>query len=83
MLLSSRVLLFGESKRGRAIFVVPLRTLKAKGGMPYDYIGNSIVFPDDLALLALLIGVVNVMDDRKGMILMGQTRKKHFKNEKK
>ena len=29
------------------LFGVPLPTLTAKGGMPYDYIGNSIAFPDD------------------------------------
>ena len=32
---------------GGQLFGVPLPTLTAKGGMPYDYIGNSIAFPDD------------------------------------
>ena len=42
------VLLFrSKASAGGQLFGVPLPTLKAKGGMPYDYIGNSIAFPDD------------------------------------
>ena len=42
------VLLFGAKQaREGQLFGVPLPTLTAKGGMPYDYIGNSIAFPDD------------------------------------
>ena len=40
-------LLRSKASAGGQLFGVPLPTLKAKGGMPYDYIGNSIAFPDD------------------------------------
>ena len=36
-----------KASAGGQLFGVPLPTLTAKGGMPYDYIGNSIAFPDD------------------------------------
>ena len=36
-----------KASAGGQLFGVPLPTLKVKGGMPYDYIGNSIAFPDD------------------------------------
>ena len=49
LLLTGLAVLLVGAKQAREgnFFGVPLPTLTAKGGMPYDYIGNSIAFPDD------------------------------------